>query len=203
MKLKVGDKEFSVKVAKTKETRESGLLSVKAGSMPKNAGLVLKFEKPTLANITMKGMKFPIDLIFIADDSVQKVIPAEPEQENISINSLSDMVLEVPKGSGSGIKMGDPVIWVGEKNDDGTIQMADGGLAAADGAMQVLDENGQVQGNIEGDERIFSRKHTSRLLTLAETAAASKTDNDYKKLGMAMLQMIEKQDNQEQEYVET
>lgn len=201
MKLTVGKKEFKVKVATTPESQQRGLIGVKPGSMPKNAGLVLKYTTATPVTITMKGMKFPIDVVFIREDKVQKVVPAEPDQEDININDVSTDVLEVPKGSADGIKKGDKVEWAGEKKKDGTIEMAEGGVTAAKGTMHVLDENGKVQSNIQGDERIFSRKHTERLISLAEKASTSKTDNDYKKLGMAMMQMIDKQDTQEQEYV--
>lgn len=201
MKLTVGKKEFKVKVATTPESQQKGLIGVKPGSMPKNAGLVLKYTTATPVTITMKGMKFPIDVVFIREDKVQKVVPAEPDQEDININDVSTDVLEVPKGSADGIKKGDKVEWTGEKKKDGTIEMAEGGVTAAKGTMHVLDENGKVQSNIQGDERIFSRKHTERLISLAEKASTSKTDNDYKKLGMAMMQMIDKQDTQEQEYV--
>jgi uncharacterized membrane protein (UPF0127 family) len=202
MKLKIGNKEFMVKVASTPEAKTKGLLGVKAGSMPKNAGLVLKYDQATPINITMVGMKFPIDIIFVRNDAVQKVMPADIGDENIVINDVSDFVVEVPQGSGIGIKKGDKVEWTGEKKEDGTIEKAEGGVvAAAEGAMHVLDENGKVQGNIEGDERIFSRKHTEALCSLAEKAFESKSNNDYKKLGMAMMRMIDKQDTQEQEYV--
>lgn len=202
MKLKVGDKEFSVKVADTDETRTNGLKPVKAGSMPKTAGLVLKYNQATPANITMVDMKFPIDIVFIKDNKVQKIVSAEPGEENITINDVSDLVLEVPKGAAEGITEDSVVDWIGEKKEDGTIEMAHGGIVApVDGAMHVLDENGKVQGNIQGDERIFSRKHTEELITLAAAAEKSKSDNDYKKLGMAMMRMINKQDTQEQEYV--
>ena len=204
MKLKIGEKELSVKVADTDETRTVGLLNVRAGSMPKNAGLVLKYNQATPANITMVGMKFPLDIVFVKDNKVQKIVSAEPGQENITINDVSDYVVEVPKGSGKDLKIGDLVDWVGEKKKDGTIEMAEGGVVTPiDGAMQILDENGKVQGNIQGDERIFSRKHTARLMELASTAAKTKSNNDYKKLGMAMMRMIEKQDTQKQEYVES
>ena len=201
MKLTVGKKEFKVKVATTPESQQRGLIGVKPGSMPKNAGLVLKYTTATPITITMKGMKFPIDVVFIREDKVQKVVPAEPDREDININDVSTDVLEVPKGSADGIKKGDKVEWTGEKKKDGTIEMAEGGATAVKGTMHVLDENGKVQSNIQGDERIFSRKHTERLISLAEKASTSKTDNDYKKLGMAMMQMIDKQDTQEQEYV--
>ena len=201
MKLTVGKKVFKVKVATTPESQKKGLLGVKPGSMPKDAGLVLKYDIATPVTITMKGMKFPIDVVFIRDEKVQSVVPAHPDQEDININDVSTCVLEVPLGSASGIKKGDKVEWAGEKQKDGTIEMAEGGVPAAKGTMHVLDENGKVQSNIQGDERIFSRKHTERLISLAEKASTSKTDNDYKKLGMAMMQMIDKQDTQEQEYV--
>ena len=201
MKLTVGKKVFKVKVATTPEDQKKGLLGVKPGSMPKDAGLVLKYEIATPITITMKGMKFPIDVVFIRDERVQKVVPSHPDEPDITIGDVSTCVLEVPLGSASGIKKGDKVEWAGEKKKDGTIEMADGGAVAVKGAMHVLDENGKVQSNIEGDERIFSRKHTERLISLAEKADTSKSDNDYKKLGMAMMQMIDKQDTQEQEYV--
>jgi uncharacterized membrane protein (UPF0127 family) len=201
MKLKVGNKEFKVKVASTPESRQKGLLGVKAGSMPKDAGLVLKFDQATPVPITMDGMKFAIDIIFVRDFRVQKVVSAEPDDDDIKINDASDFVLEVIKGSGTSIKKDDLVEWIGEKKEDGTIQMVDGGIEAVAGAMQVLDDKGKVQANIQGDERIFSRKHTEKLCNLAEKADKSKSNNDYKKLGMAMMRMIDKQDTQEQEYV--
>jgi uncharacterized membrane protein (UPF0127 family) len=203
MKLKIGDSDFAVKVAETDEARKTGLLNVKPGSMPKNAGLVLKYNQPTPINITMDGMKFPIDIVFVKDGKVQKIVSGKPGEKDITINDVSDFVVEVPEGSAGDLKEGDVVDWVGEKKPDGTIEMAHGGVVSAvDGAMHVLDENGKVQGNIQGDERIFSRKHTEKLMSLAELAHKSKSDNDYKKLGMAMLRMIDKQDTQEQEYVE-
>lgn len=201
MKLKVGDKEFSVKVADTPETRSSGLKTVKKGSMPKDAGLVLKYDTPEKIDITMIGMKFPIDIIFIKAGKVQKIKAGDVGQDNINIDDVSDLILEVPRGASEGLKAGDTVDWGGEKLEDGTIQKADGGVMTSEDNMQVLDENGKVQTNIQGDERIFSRKHTEKLCSLAEIASKSKSDSDYKKLGTAMMRMIDKQDTQDQEYV--
>lgn len=201
MKLKIGDKEFAVKIAETPEAQVQGLNKVKPGSMPKNAGLVFKHHKPKHIEMTMVEMKFDIDIIFVLEGTVQQVISAHKGEDNIKIDDKSDMVVEVPQGSAEGIIPGDIVEWVGEKKEDGTIEKAEGGVIAAEGAMHVLDENGKVQTNIIGDERIFSRKHTDTLCKLAEIAFKSEDDDDYKKLGMAMMRMINKQDTQEQQYV--
>ena len=45
------------------------------------------------------------------------------------------------------------------------------------------------------------RKHTDRLIKLATKADSTNDDGDYKKLGKAMVDMLVKQDTQEQEYV--
>ena len=202
MKLRVGPKEFAVKIADTPEAKSTGLNNIKPGSMPKTAGLVFKYDTPENVTMTMVDMKFDIDIIFTLEDKVQKIKKAKVGTDNVSITEKSDLVIEVPAGASGGIKTGDVVEWIGEKNSDGTIEKADGGVVAAEGTMQVLDENGKVQTNIEGDERIFSRKHTDTLCKLAEIAHKSNDDNDYKKLGMAMMRMIDKQDTQEQEYTD-
>lgn len=200
MRMLIGNKEFDTKVANTDETRHRGLIGVKEGSMPDNAGLVLEFDKPKPANITMEGMKFPLDLIFVKGGKVQKVVTAEPGQKDISINDVSDMVVEVPKGSGKNIEVGTQVEWVGKKNNDGTIELANGGELPDKGEMHVLDNNGAVQASLEGDERIFSRIHTAKIFDLANKAMQSKTDDDYKKVGKAMTEIIHKQDKQDPQY---
>ena len=200
MRMLIGNKEFDVKVAETEPARRRGLIGVRKGSMPDNAGLVLKFDKPKPANITMEWVTFPLDLIFVKGGKVQKVVSAEQGQTDISINDVSDMVVEVPRGSGKGIEQGAPVEWVGKKNDDGTIELANGGSVPENGEMHVLDNNGAVQASLEGDERIFSRIHTAKLFDLAGKAAQSKSDDDYKKVGKAMVDMIHKQDTQDPQY---
>ena len=178
MKLQIGEKTFSVKIADTPEARKDGLLRVKPGSMPDTAGLVLKYDTPTVIDITMVGMKFPIQIVFVKDDLVQKVVKGSPEQSGISINTESDFVVEVVDGAANDIKSGDNVTFVGEKLKDGTIKMADGGVVAEDGMMQVLDENGKVQTNIFGGERVFSRIHTRTIVELAEKASKSDSEVD-------------------------
>ena len=68
--------------------------------------------------------------------------------------------------------------------------------------MVVLNEDGSIQVKLKGGERIFSRVHTKRIISLAKKAKKSKNDSDYKKLGKAVFTFINKQNTQEQEYVQ-
>lgn len=65
--------------------------------------------------------------------------------------------------------------------------------------MQVLDDAGVVLMNIAGGERIFSREHTKKLISLAQRVELGKaTEED---LGRLMKGIIDIQDNQSSEYV--
>jgi len=68
--------------------------------------------------------------------------------------------------------------------------------------MKVIGSDGTVQMELEGGERIFSRKNTRTLIKMAKRAEASKSDTDYKKLGNKIFKFINIQDNREPEYVE-
>ncbi len=199
MKITVGNKEFAVKVAGTEANRKQGLKGV--ANLPKGHGLALSFDKEQNVPITMEGMKIPLDIIFSRSGKVQDIQTASVGGPDISIEGPSDLILEVNRGEGSGIKTGDDIAWVGEKSDDGLITMAAGGVVAEPGKMHVLDEDGKNQMNIKGNERIYSRPHTKKLIVLAKKADESKADADYKKLGKAMMDIIHTQDTQQQEYV--
>lgn len=198
MKLKIGKLEFNVKIAESDRSRKKGLKGVT--KMPKGSGLVLSYSKEQETPITMEGMKIPIDIVFSRNGKVQEVRKADIGDDDIVTGNPSDLILEVNSGEAKDIKTGDSVEWVGEKNEDGTITMASGGIAAKNNQMQVLDENGKNQMNIRGSERIFSRKHTDKLVKLATNAKESGANGDFKKLGKAMVDIILKQDTQEQEY---
>lgn len=200
MKLKVGEKEFIIKVADTEEKRRQGLLGVK--SMPKGHGLVLKYESPSNAPITMKGMKIPLGIVHIFDGKVQNVVAAQPDQEDISIGQYSDSVLEVNVEDVNGIKEGNKIEWLGKKQSGGKINFVPGEEEPVEGDLHVLNDKGQVQQNVKGSERVFSRKDTRNLLSKAQKANETEKDTDYISLGRVFVKIINKQDTQEQEYVE-
>ncbi|MBQ2594190.1 MAG: hypothetical protein II567_13035 [Candidatus Riflebacteria bacterium] len=56
--------------------------------------------------------------------------------------------------------------------------------------MKVIGPNGEVQMELEGGERIFSRKNTRTLIHMAKKADETKSNTDYKRLGNKMFSYI-------------
>jgi len=194
MKLNIGNEQFTVKVASYDITRKRGLSGIK--SLPKGNGLVLKYDVPTSMTVTMRGMNFPLELIFIKDYKVIAIKKAKTWDPDIDIGEPVDMVLEINLGDKGSIKVGNEVSWVGEKIDKDTIIMAEGGIIP-EGELHVLDENGKVQMNVKGNERVFSRIHTKQLHNLSVNAS---TPTDFKRIGRAMVRMINKQNIQKPQF---
>lgn len=199
MKLKIGSESFRVKIASTEASRRKGLKGVK--TMPKDAGLVLKFDKADRVPITMEGMEIPIDIVFIKDNKVQKVKSAKPGDKDVTHSEPSDQILEINLKGGGKLKRGMSVETVGEVKEDGTIEYQEGGSLKGDD-VHVLDQQGNVQMKAKGDERIFSRKHTQQLYDLSSKAFKSKEAKDYKSVGRAMVRMLKQHETQAPEFVE-
>ena len=96
-------------------------------------------------------------------------------------------VLEVNQNSG--IQPGDEL----DEIDDDDLNIP---------TMKVLAPDGSTQMELEGGERIFSRKNTRTLIRMAKRASKSKEDKDYKALGKKMFTYLKQQDEREPEYVE-
>jgi len=190
MKIKIGSKEFKVRISNSVEESRIGLSGL--DSLPKDEGFVMKFDGSEIIPISMSDMSFPIDVIFSLNGEVTKVVTAQPGDADTVINKPSDLIIEVNAGEAKDIKSKDAVSFIGKKNDDGTVEMAEGGLKAV-GNRQVLDEDGKNQMNLKGGERIFSRIATKRILELAKI-------KEYKKLGRYVIKEINNQDSRPVEY---
>lgn len=201
MKLKIGKKEFDIKVADNDEKRAQGLRGMR--SMPSSAGLVLKYDTPTRIPITMSGMNFPIGIVHMFDGQVQSINIGEPDQDNeINTDQYSDSVLEVNVEDVNEIKKGDKVEWIGSKKEGGMISYVSEEVKPEDGSLHVLDDKGKVQANVKGNERVFSRKDTQNIYSKASRASETGDDNHYASLGRAFVRMLNRQDSNEPEYVE-
>lgn len=103
--LRVGDDIFLVTVADDEAERERGLSG--AASLGKNEGMLFKYDAPVIPVFWMRGMNFPIDIIWIADGKVvgwmtdldpQKGAP-ESSLRRYSPPGFIDSALEVPAGT--------------------------------------------------------------------------------------------------------
>ena len=147
MKIRIGDKEFKVRLAENNEEKSIGLSNTK--SLPKKEGFAMKFDGTRSIPITMANMAFPIDIIFSLNGKVTKVITAQPNSKDIKIKQASDLIVEVNAGEAAGIKSKDDISFIGIKNEDGTVEMVEGGIEAL-GNRHVLDEDGKNQMNLLG-----------------------------------------------------
>lgn len=184
MKIEIGDKEYNVTCARTEEERIKGLQGVT--ELKDDEGMLFFFEEPQTVGFWMKDTKVPLDIIFISEDmEVISVYQGEPENENIAEEDNVKFVLEVNQGFG--IEEGDEL----DIEEDGELPK-----------MKVIAPDGSTQMELEGGERIFSRKNTRTLIRMAKRASKSKEDKDYKALGKKMFTYLKQQDEREPEYVE-
>jgi hypothetical protein len=138
----------------------------------------------------MKDTEIPLDIIFINEDlEVTAVYEGKPN-DITSLEGECTYVLEV--NPNSEIKEGDELNFEPENKK---IKKTD--------KMLVLDSGGEVQMELDGGERIFSRKHTKTLIQFAKKAATTDNDNDYKALGKRMFKFLQVQTDTEPEYVES
>ena len=182
--IKLGNKTFKVKVAETEEDREQGLMNIK--ELPQDEGMLFIWDTPQRIDMWMKDTLIPLDIIFINDD--QEVIDVQQGQpEDETLLGCDDTMYVVELNANSGIQKGDE-LEIGD--DDEKI------------VMSVLAPNGESQMDLEGGERIVSRRETKVLISKAKKAEKSKSDANYKSLGKYMFKVLKKQDDRKPDYVD-
>ena len=187
-KITIGNKSYQVSLAKTEEEQITGLQGVH--TLPEDEGVLFVFEEPGEVGFWMKDTLIPLDIIYINDDDeVIAVEEGTPGDETILEHPDVKYVLEVNKDSG--IKIGDELEIEDEENSESGII-----------GMYVIGPKGEIQMEVDGKERIFSIEHTKTIIRLSKKAYKSKLDSDYIKLGKKIFKYIEKQDNQEDDFVE-
>lgn len=108
---------FRVEIARTQKEKEQGLSGRR--SLGTDGGMLFLFDKPSYYSFWMRGMKFPLDIIFVLDDKVvgvyENLQPASANDDNppqYGSDVISDSVLEINAGSAqkNNIKVGDTVV---------------------------------------------------------------------------------------------
>ena len=97
------DHSFKVTVAVSQQEQEIGLSKTK--SLQQDQGMIFLFQKPGYYSFWMKDMKFPIDIIYINQDTIvtikENAQPPKNDTENPTIYSPtepSNKVLEIQAG---------------------------------------------------------------------------------------------------------
>lgn len=184
MEIEIGNKKYNVTCAKTEDERIKGLQGVT--ELSDDSGMLFFFDEPQTVAFWMKDTKIPLDIVFISEDmEVLSVYKGEPGNEDLVEEDNVLFVLEVNQNSG--IKEGDEL----DIEEDEELPK-----------MMVIAPDGSTQMELEGGERIFSRKNTRTLIRMAKRASKSKLDKDYKALGKKMFSYLTQQDERPPEYVE-
>lgn len=187
MKIEIGDKEYNVEVARTEEEKVKGLQEKE--SLGENEGMLFIYDEPQELAFWMKDTAIPLDIVFIDEDGeVISVQQGQPYDETLLEEDGVMYVLEVNQNSG--IQPGDELD-IEEDDDD------------KQPVMKVLAPDGSTQMELEGGERIFSRKNTKTLIKMAKRAYSSELDKDYKALGKKVFKYLHIQDTNTPEYVDT
>lgn len=187
--IKIGNKEYNVKEAKTDKEKTIGLQGVK--ELPKNEGMLFYFDPDEEISMWMDKTEIPLDIIFINEEQeVTKVYHGKPHDKTLVSSPETAYVLEV--NVNSGIEIGDELDF--DDNDSEPV-------------MKVLAPDGSTQMSLWGGERIISRRETKILIKKAKAAEAAKKtpkfENKCKSLGRYIFKVIKGQDNRDPEYVQS
>lgn len=186
--LKIGNKSYLVHISYTQQEKNQGLQQIT--KLDDNEGMLFVYDDPQDVSFWMKNTSIPLDIIFInEDEEVISVKQGTPMSEESITESEVQYVLEVNQNSG--IQPGDELD-LEDDDDENDLPK-----------MKVLAPDGSIQMELEGGERIVSRRETKILIKKAKKAYKSKDDKDYKALGRYIFKVFNKQDNREPEYVDS
>ena len=113
--FKVGSAVFQVEIADTIEKHATGLSG--RNELEKGRGMLFVFDQPIIPGFWMKGMKFPLDIVWISNGKVIGLEENLPPDHTLSPATYSppkpvDMVLEINAGASeeSKINVGDKTV---------------------------------------------------------------------------------------------
>ena len=100
--LSVGNIKLQIEIADSLTKQVQGLSG--RDSLCENCGMLFVYDRPDFRSFWMRGMKFPLDLIFIRDGRIAEIVPNVPTPmpgQDIPLvhsQSAADAVLEVNAG---------------------------------------------------------------------------------------------------------
>ena len=206
VEVQIENKIYNLLVATTEEEKERGLMGIE--ELPDNEGMLFDYSDEPQAELSfwMKNVDIPLDIIFINQDgiviSVKQGIPNSEEYITEDSEFIS-CVIEL--NANSGVKAGDKTDLFSEiDNINEEIEDEDEEDTHPElnvNRLYVYGSDGEVQAELQGGERIFSRKSSKVIIAKAKRAYVSKEDKDYKSLGRYIFKEMDAQDNRDPEYV--
>lgn len=186
----IGNKTYNCQLAKTEEEHRKGLMDVEY--LAPDEGMLFEFKEEGTHEFWMKNTTLELTQISINDDDeVEQVYQAIPEDETLIPFKNCKYLLEVNRTTEI------------EKGDDFEIDDSDD---LNKYVMKVLAPDGSTQMNLQGGERIVSRKETRMLIKKAKAAKQEKNtdkfDQKCKSLGKYMFKVLWGQNHRDQEYVQ-
>lgn len=195
IQIKIAGKKYNVLAARTEEEREQGLQNIE--ELEKDEGCL--FFQPEVEHVDywMVDTDIPLDIIFIDENKeVISVKEGIPNSEDYISEDGVKYVLELNKDSG--VEYGD-VLEIDSEDDFSE----EPDLNLEPNKMYIIGSNGQPQAELQGEERIFSRKSTRVILRKAKKAYESKSDSDYRSLGRYVFNEMSAQSSRKPEYVDS
>ena len=188
--VNIGNKTYNCQLAKTEEEHKQGLMNVEYLAL--DEGMLFEFKKEGTYEFWMKNTSLELTQISINDDDeVEYVYQAIPNDETLIPFNNCKYLLEINRTTD--IQKGDEF----EIDDSDDLNKY---------VMKVLAPDGSTQMNLQGGERIVSRKETKMLIKKAKAAKreenTDKFDQKCKSLGKYMFKVLWGQNHRDQEYVQ-
>lgn len=200
--IEIEGKEYHVLVCESDSDRSIGLSET--SDLQNDEGCLFLFPELIKASdcvFTMEDMDYNLDIIYVnPENTVVSVINAEAGDANPILPDCdpnTDIAYVIELNSNSGVLPDDEVDLDSDSDEEGNEE-----LVLSSDKMYILGSDGKPQGEIEAGARIFSRIHSKQIIKKAKKANRTKEDKDYKRLGKLMFKILDKQDNQENQYVE-
>lgn len=108
-RVRIGDEEYILERAETNEERMKGL--GERDALCSSCGMVFIFDHPDRYTFWMKGMRFPIDIIWLLGDEIVHIEHrvSENDQHLYTPEQESDRVIELNAGEAEMLQSGDHV----------------------------------------------------------------------------------------------
>lgn len=207
IEVRIGEKIYNLLVAETEEEKEWGLMNV--SEMDDNEGMLFDYSDDPQPEISfwMKNTTIPLDIIFVNQNGVViSVKQGQPNSEELITEDSEFISCVIELNVNSGVKAGDKTDLFSDINNE--IEKLDEEDEIDEhpelgvNRLYVYGSDGNVQAELQGGERIFSRKSSAVIIRKAKKAYVSKEDKDYKALGRYIFNEMEAQDKRPAEYVE-